>query len=77
MIKRPSGVHILETLSSLLGTLTTEGTFFDVSIQDHIQQISSDTVKDNFIITAMTPALDTLWIGTASGHILVFHDDQR
>ena len=49
---------------------------FDACIRDHIHHISSVVVKDEFIITAMTPALDTLWVGTATGHILIFHNQQ-
>ena len=47
---------------------------FDIRISEYVPQISSEIKKQEFIITAMTPALDTLWIGTGSGHILVFHD---
>ena len=68
-------MHIGNTIISAWDTHNRRH-LFDVCIEDHIQQICSDIVKDNFIITAMTPALDTLWVGTASGHILVFHDDQ-
>ena len=49
---------------------------FDVRISHYAPQISSEIKKPDFIITAMTPALDTLWIGTGSGHILVFHDQE-
>lgn len=35
-------------------------------------QISSD----DCIMTAFTPALDTVWVGMASGHILIIHDRQ-
>ena len=47
-----------------------------VSIQDYIQYIPIDIVMDNFVITAMTPVLDTPLVGTASGHILVYQDDK-
>lgn len=49
---------------------------FDIRIGHYVSQISSKIKKPDFIITAMTPALDTLWIGTGSGHILVFHDQE-
>ena len=49
---------------------------FDIRISDFVPQISSEIKKPDFIITAMTPALDTLWIGTGSGHILVFHNQE-
>jgi hypothetical protein len=49
---------------------------FDIRIGDYVPQISSEIKNQEFIITAMTPALDTLWIGTGSGHILVFHDQE-
>ena len=32
-------------------------------------------LEQDCVITAMTPALDTVWVGTASGHMLVFHDE--
>ena len=43
---------------------------FDICMQDQMQCIPSVLVKNNFIITAMFYALDTLWVGTASawGH---------
>ena len=49
---------------------------FDIRISDYVHQISSKIRKPDFIITAMTPALDTVWIGTGSGHILVFHNQE-
>ena len=38
---------------------------FDICIQNYVDKISITTNKqNNFIITAMTPALDTVWVGT-------------
>ena len=48
---------------------------FDVDTSKHLAMIV-DTIPDNDrIMTAMTPALDCVWVGMATGHILVFHDD--
>lgn len=49
---------------------------FDICIQNYVDQISITIDKQNFIITAMIPALDTVWVGLASGHILVFHGQE-
>ena len=49
---------------------------FDIRMSDYVRQISSAFKKQDFIITAMSPALDTIWIGTGSGHILVFHNQE-
>ena len=46
---------------------------FSIDTAKHIKGIVS-TIPDIFI-TAMTLALDTVWIGMASGHILVFADE--
>ena len=49
---------------------------FDIRISDYIDRISSSIKQQSFIITTMTPALDTVWVGTASGHIMVFHNQE-
>ena len=33
-------------------------------------------VREDAIITAMLPALDTVWVGMATGHIMVFHHEE-
>ena len=48
----------------------------DIDTGKHLQKISPDTKDRDLLITAMTPALDTVWVGMASGHIMVFHEDE-
>ena len=48
---------------------------YDVDAGKHLKRFSSDTNDSDLLITAMTPALDTVWVGMASGHIMVFHED--
>ena len=47
---------------------------YNVDTGKHLKRIASD--RTDPIITAMTPALDTVWVGMASGHIMVFHEDE-
>ena len=47
---------------------------YDVDMGKHLKRIASD--RTDPIITAMTPALDTVWVGMASGHLMVFHEDE-
>ena len=49
---------------------------YDVDTAKHLKRISPDTKDLDLLITAMTPALDTVWVGMASGHIMVFHEDE-
>ena len=48
----------------------------DIDTGKHLQKISPDTKDRDLLITAMTPALDTVWVGMASGHVMVFHEDE-
>ena len=48
----------------------------DIDTGKHLQKISSDTKDRDLLITATTPALDTVWVGMASGHVMVFHEDE-
>ena len=48
---------------------------YDVDTGKHLQRIASATKDQDLLITAMTPALDTVWVGMASGHIMVFHEE--
>ena len=48
----------------------------DIDTGKHLQKISPDTKDQDLLITAMTPALDTVWVGMASGHVMVFHEDE-
>ena len=49
---------------------------YDVDMGKHLKKIAADTKDHDLLITAMTPALDTVWVGMASGHIMVFHEDE-
>ena len=48
---------------------------FDVAVQDHLKGISSCAEQD-MVITAITLAVDTVWVGMATGHILIFHKQE-
>ena len=49
---------------------------YDIYTGKHLKKISPDTKDPDLLITAMTPALDTVWVGMASGHMMVFHEDE-
>ena len=49
---------------------------YDIDTGKHLKKISPDTKDPDLLITAMTPALDTVWVGMASGHIMVFYKDE-
>ena len=48
---------------------------YDMPMQQHLKGITSCCEQD-MVITAMTPVLDTIWVGMATGHILVFHHQE-
>ena len=47
---------------------------FTLHIDEHIKRIAYCS-NQGTIVTAMVPALDTLWVGTMDGHILVFGNE--
>ena len=47
---------------------------FNIDTVMHMKEIDPCIADPNIVITAMSPALDTVWVGMASGHILVFAD---
>ena len=47
---------------------------FDIGIETHMATIAQIPVKQ-MVVTAMVTVLDTLWVGTQSGHIIVFCDE--
>ena len=49
---------------------------FDVDTSEHMAMISSDVPENDRIMTAMVPAEDCVWVGMATGHILVFSDEE-
>ena len=68
-------VHLGSTIFTAWDT-TSRSQLFEVNIEPHLAGITTFGSKKDMAITAMIPALDTVWVGTASGHILVFHDRQ-
>ena len=49
---------------------------FDVDTSEHMAMISSEISKNDRIMTAMVPAEDCVWVGMATGHILVFSHEE-
>ena len=49
---------------------------FDVDTSEHMAMISSDNPEEDRIMTAMVPAEDCVWVGMATGHILVFSKEE-
>ena len=50
---------------------------FDINTAKHLQDLADKSLPQNdIVITAMTTAIDNVWVGMASGHILVFHEDE-
>ena len=50
---------------------------FDINTADHLQKLAEKSLPENdIVITAMTTAIDNVWVGMASGHILLFHEDE-
>ena len=49
---------------------------YDIDAGMHLNRIASTVQEHYLFITAMTPALDTVWVGMASGHIMVFHEQE-
>ena len=49
---------------------------FNIDMTEHMKGILPEMQDGDIIITAMTPALDTVWVGMASGHLLVFCEQE-
>ena len=49
---------------------------FEINIAERMNEICQTTDGTQRAITAMTTALDTVWVGMTSGHILVFADEE-
>ena len=49
---------------------------FDIDASKVLTQLPEQTSTHNAIITAMLPVMDTVWLGMATGHILVFHKEE-
>ena len=49
---------------------------YDIDTGSHLKRIA-DAINDaDNVMTAMTPALDTVWVGMATGHIMIFHKEE-
>lgn len=50
---------------------------YDIDTGRHLKEITMTCVKNaDYVMTAATPALDTVWVGMATGHIMVFHETE-
>ena len=49
---------------------------YDIDTGRHLKRIANTVCDEDNIMTAMTPALDTVWVGMATGHIMVFHGQE-
>ena len=45
----------------------------DIDTTETLEEICKDISEADMVITAMTPALDCVWVGMATGHIMVYH----
>jgi hypothetical protein len=70
------GAHVGGTLLSAWNTQA-KCHMYNIDTGMHLERVSDfGSDRGLALITAMTPALDTVWVGMASGHILIFHKDQ-
>ena len=49
---------------------------FDIDTCKVLTKINDKVNIQDAILTAMLPALDTVWVGMATGHIMIFHKEQ-
>ena len=49
---------------------------FSVNMYDHMRHICSGYTEQDALMSALVPVLDTVWVGMATGHILVFHHQE-
>ena len=70
------GAHIGGTLLSVWNTQT-KLHLYNIDTVKHVKSITNiSSHHKSALISAMTPVLDTVWVGMASGHILIFHEDK-
>lgn len=70
------GAHVGGTLLSAWNT-EAQCHMYNIDVSKHVNRVTSITNDHSLaLITAMTPALDTVWVGMASGHILIFHENK-
>ena len=46
---------------------------FSTNVYDHVTRINSSYTLEDALISTVVPVLDTLWVGMATGHILLFY----
>ena len=69
------GAHVGGTLLSAWNTQT-KCHLYNIDTIKYVKRVTDFANDHNLVlISAMTPALDTVWVGMASGHILIFHQD--
>ena len=49
---------------------------FSMNVYDHMVHISSSCTEQDALMSAVVPVLDTVWVGMATGHILIFHHQE-
>ena len=51
---------------------------YDIDTREVLLQNETNRYFNDYdaIMTCMTPVLDTVWVGMATGHIMVFHDEE-
>ena len=49
---------------------------YDIDTGKHLKRIADTTNDADSIMTAMTLALNTVWVGMATGHIMIFHETE-
>ena len=71
------GAHVGGTLLSAWNTQT-KCHMYNVDTNKHIKRVTDIATDAGILalITAMTPVLNTVWVGMASGHILIFHENK-
>ena len=55
-----------------------ESHMYDINTRDKLLEVekNGDIKDDDAIMTCMTPVLDTVWVGMATGHIMMFHKEE-
>ena len=67
--------HLDNSICVLAWNVSLREMRFSLYIDEHMKRATLCS-EQGMIITAIAPALDTLWIGTKSGYILVVRDEQ-
>lgn len=67
--------HMCHGSSVLAWNVKTRSLMFDVDVEELLIAVTQSDDQE-VIISAMTLVLDTVWVGTTSGHILVIHNSE-